>query len=133
MRIRPFLLVFLAAFALNLLWENLHVPLYAHYQGGAITEYILFRAALFDAVVITLFAVFALVALPVRWRQWFVFVAGTLFAVLFEIWALRMGRWEYIALMPLVPFLNVGLSPALQLGATGWLVLLMLERWKLKI
>ncbi len=123
------LFIFLAGLLLNLLWENLHAPLYVHYQGGAITEIVLFRAAVFDAAIITLFAVFAFLVLPHSFRQWFMLIAGILFAVGLEIFALQTGRWEYTALMPLLPFINVGLSPALQLGFTGWLALLLTSRY----
>ncbi|MBI3074711.1 MAG: hypothetical protein HYY92_00660 [Parcubacteria group bacterium] len=121
--------IFLAGFLMNFLWENLHAPLYIHYQGGAITEIVLFHAALFDAAVITLFAAFAFLVLPRHFRQWFMLIAGILFAIGLEIFALKTGRWEYAALMPLIPFINVGLSPALQLGLTGWLALFLTNRY----
>src|SRR3989344_4270994 len=106
---RQLLFIFLGGFLLNLLWENLHAPLYVHYQGGAITEYILLRAALFDALVITIFVALSFLISRQEWRQWFVLAAGILFAVVLELFALETGRWEYIAFMPLLPIINVGL------------------------
>jgi len=125
---RQLLFIFLGGFLLNLLWENLHAPLYVHYQGGAITEYILLRAALFDALVITIFVALSFLISRQEWRQWFVLAAGILFAVVLELFALETGRWEYIAFMPLLPIINVGLSPALQLGFTGWLALVFVKK-----
>lgn len=124
--------IFFVGFLLNLLWENLHAPLYVHYRGGAISEYILFRAALFDALVISIFAAILSFAPFRRWRLWLMPVAGIFFAVGLELWALQTGRWEYTAWMPLAPFLNVGLSPMFQLGMTGWLALWVLDagRWR---
>lgn len=115
--------VFFVGFLLNLLWENLHAPLYVHYQGGAITEYVLFRAAFFDAFIISLFAAILFFVPWPRARPWLMLAVGVFFAVMLEVWALKTGRWEYTVFMPLVPFLEVGLSPTLQLGATGWLAL----------
>ena len=49
-------LLFSVAFGLNLIWENLHSFLYAQYQRGPITEFVLLRATLADAVMIVLIA-----------------------------------------------------------------------------
>ncbi|OGZ11292.1 MAG: hypothetical protein A3D67_02610 [Candidatus Lloydbacteria bacterium RIFCSPHIGHO2_02_FULL_51_22] len=118
--VRRLLIVFFTAFLLNFLWENIHAVLYVQYQGGEITRLILFRAALFDAAVITLFAALLLVLPWPRARPWVMLALGVVFAVGLEWFALATGRWEYNTLMPLIPFLNVGLSPAIQLGVTGW-------------
>ena len=50
---RKILLIFISAFVLNLIWENLHSFLYESYMGGKITEFILLRATLADAIMIT--------------------------------------------------------------------------------
>ena len=78
---RQLTIIFCTGFLLNLLWENLHAPLYVHYQGGAITEYVLLRAALFDAIVITIFVALSFLSLPHPRRSWFILIAGALFAV----------------------------------------------------
>jgi len=46
-------LIFVLSFLLNLIWENLQSFLYLSYQGGKITELILLRATLTDALIIT--------------------------------------------------------------------------------
>ncbi|HEY4508119.1 MAG TPA: hypothetical protein VJJ55_00495 [Candidatus Paceibacterota bacterium] len=126
---RKFLIVFVAAFLLNILWEEAHSALYVSYQGGAITNFILFRAALFDAAVIALFAYLCSYsplskgALPssAGGMSIFIFVLALfIFAILLEKWALATGRWVYADAMPLVPLLNVGLTPAIQLGVSGY-------------
>ncbi len=49
---KKWILVFVYAFGLNLIWENLHSFLYVHYKQGPITEFILVRAAISDALII---------------------------------------------------------------------------------
>ena len=109
--------VFLLAFGLNYVWEHLHARLYLHYQGGRITELVLLRATLFDALFITgLFiavnAVAFLQKTPWRWTILFSLTA----AVLLERYALATVRWAYADAMPLVPLLKTGLTPTIQLA-----------------
>lgn len=47
-------LVFILSFVLNLIWENLHSFLYVEYMGNKITEFILLRASVVDAIIITI-------------------------------------------------------------------------------
>jgi hypothetical protein len=42
-------------------------------------------------------------------------VVGLVIALFVEYKALYFGRWEYNALMPVTPFLKVGLSPIVQM------------------
>lgn len=121
LRTERLLVIFAAAFLLNVFWEHLHAPLYASYEGGPITEFILFRAALGDGVLIAcLAAPFLWSTVPAR-RGIFLAVAGVIVGVAIEKYALASGRWTYGAAMPIVPFVAVGLSPALELGVTGYL------------
>jgi hypothetical protein len=145
MRCSQLLVTFIIALILNFIWEELHSALYISYQGGAITTFILFRAALFDAAVITLFAYVFLSPFPparggvdtpadgvvgARGRMKVgVFVIALLaLAVLLEKWALGTGRWVYADAMPIIPILHVGLTPAIQLGLTGFLALWLANR-----
>lgn len=116
--------IFFIALALNILWEHAHSFLYVHYQGGAITELILFRAALFDAAVITFVAYMFFGVFPMPRRSWF--MAGTLliFAIVLESWAIGGGRWAYTSAMPIIPLLNTGLTPTIQLALLGYLSVL---------
>jgi len=123
---RKLIVIFSVAFFLNLLWEHTHSALYISYQGGAITNLILFRATLFDAVVITIFSSFFLSTF-LRGRKKegvIVFVFSLLlFAILLERFALVTGRWVYADAMPIIPLLNVGLTPVIQLGLLGYISL----------
>lgn len=117
--VRKFIFVFITAFLLNWLWENLHSVFYASYREGSITSFILFRAAIFDALVVLVIIFIS--------QKFFAannsatIVGGLVAAVIMEIWALGTGRWQYSNLMPIIPFLNIGLTPAIQLAFTGWL------------
>src|SRR3990167_3437728 len=93
--------IFLLSFSFNLIWENLHFYLYAGYMGGTITEAILLRASVVDAMII-------------------IFI-GIVVAILIELHALRTERWVYNEYMPIIPILFVGLTPTIQLGLLGYL------------
>lgn len=113
--------VFVIAFLLNALWENTHSYLYMQYQGGSITEFILLRAALADALMITVLALPFLLKQEWRKHAWLIIPAGIIIAVGIEWWALGTGRWSYSPLMPLVPLFGTGLTPTIQLGLLGYL------------
>lgn len=118
--------IFIVSFLLNLIWENSHSYLYVHYQNGPITRAILLRAALFDAVAITLLAVLFIGVAYFQKRKWYALPFGFLVAIFIEIYALQNGRWAYNELMPIVPLLNTGLTPTIQLGILSYLIF----RWK---
>ncbi|MFA5954656.1 MAG: hypothetical protein WC817_03925 [Patescibacteria group bacterium] len=116
---KKFIFLFLFALILNWVWETTHSVLYVHYQGGAITPFVLLRAALVDAIVIL---ALALLAQKFKLNKSTVVVTGGLIiAIVIELWALETGRWAYTAFMPIVPILNVGLTPILQLALTGYI------------
>ncbi len=127
---RLFVFVFIISFGLNAIWENLHAPLYVHYQGGTITEWILLRAALVDALILT---ILFLVTSPIKSRTGkylVIIIAAVVIAVWIERWALASARWEYQPAMPIIPVLQTGLSPAIQLALMGSLVLYLNEKIK---
>jgi hypothetical protein len=117
---KRYLLVFVVAFLLNLIWENLHSVLYVHYQGGPITETILLRASLFDAVFITIL-LFLIRNIKSRGIELYLLLSVSfLVAIAIELFALATGRWAYSPTMSIVPVLGVGLSPIIQLPFLGW-------------
>ncbi|MEX0652155.1 MAG: hypothetical protein WD153_01685 [Candidatus Paceibacterota bacterium] len=119
---KKWFLVFIYAFGLNLIWENAHHFLYVHYKGEPITELMLFRAAFVDAVII-LALIFALQLFAISRRYpSLLILGGVIVSVGIEYWALGIERWEYTYMMPLVPFLVVGLTPTIQLGLIGYFV-----------
>jgi hypothetical protein len=113
-------LIFLLAFATNYIWEHAHSLLYSSYRGSAITEFILLRATLADAVLITFITLPFLLSVRLAKRSWLIIIIGIAVSVGIEEHALATGRWAYNALMPM--FLGVGLTPAIQLGLLGYLI-----------
>jgi hypothetical protein len=117
-RVKKIFFIFIMAWLLNAAWENLHAGLYVHHQGGAITEMILLRAAVTDAVLI-LAGMYLASQAPRRFQVWCVLAIGLMMGVVIEYWAIYTERWAYAPAMPLVPFLHIGLSPTVQLALTG--------------
>jgi len=121
--LKRLLLIFIISFLLNLVWENLHVHLYTHYKGGVITEWILLHATLADAIFITAGGYLFMVVPFLRRNLWISIIVGVLLAIGIETWALETGRWSYNSLMPIIPLINTGLTPTIQLGLLGYLTL----------
>lgn len=126
--LKTLFLIFITSFFLNLVWENLHVFLYAHYKGGIITESILLHATFMDAIFITTVSVFFLIVPFLQKRLWIAVLFWVLLAVGIELWALETNRWAYNSFMPVLPFLGVGLTPTIQLGILGYISLLVSKK-----
>lgn len=110
-------------FLLHFFWEMAHAGLYVpHFLGIADFIFIHLRAAFGDVVLTALVYFFG--ALFFRDTKWFLerrfsphaftTFCSFLVSVFVEKIALLSGRWEYSPLMPLLPFLHVGVSPVLQ-------------------
>jgi hypothetical protein len=125
--IKKLLIIFIYAFALNWVWENLHSFLYVHYRGGGITQWVLLRATLFDAVFITILGAIFAGAVYLRNRMWLAAVFGAVAAIGIELYALSSGRWAYNSYMPVIPLLRVGLTPTIQLGILSYAIFRMLH------
>ncbi len=120
--IKKLLLIFLFSLLLNWLWENLHAPLYFHPDGQVMTQTMLFGAAVGDAVYITILGIAFLKIPYLRNRLWLSLFFGIVVAVGIEVYALQTGLWAYHDSMPILPLLNTGLTPTLQLGLLSYLV-----------
>ena len=118
---KKLIVIFLFSFVVNMVWENAHSLLYANYMGGLITETILARAALWDAVIIALICLPFLYISTFRESSWLIIVFGVAVAIAIELYALNADRWAYNAYMPLIPIIKIGLTPTIQLGALGYL------------
>ncbi len=112
--------IFIIAFFLNFIWEELHSQLYIHYKGESITHLVLVYAALFDAFVIFIAAVLFFYTPVFRDRMLVVVLVLIIFAVGLEIFALGTGRWQYNSFMPIIPVLEVGFTPVVQLGLLAY-------------
>jgi len=114
--------IFVLAFVSNWVWENLHSVLYFHPNGEMITQTILLQATLFDAVFITVVGIVFLLVPYLRERLWLSIIVGMVGAIIIEWQALAIGKWAYTASMPLIPLLNTGLTPTIQLGLLSYLI-----------
>lgn len=90
-------------------------------MGGKITEFVLLRATLADAIMITIVALPFVFISSLRKQSWVIIFVGLVLSISIEWYALATGRWAYNAYMPIIPLLSVGLTPAIQLGLLGLL------------
>lgn len=113
--------IFIVALILNLVWENLHSLLYDNYKGVEITQLILMKATLGDAVIITVITLPFLFLATFRKHLWGIAVIGFIVAIGIEWYALATDRWTYNMYMPIIPILSVWFTPTIQLALLGLL------------
>jgi hypothetical protein len=118
--LRKTVVIFFVAFATNYVWEHLHSLLYTSYHSHSITELVLLRASLVDAILILLITLPFLSVKSSNRGAFFIIPVGILVGILIELWALNTGQWQYTQLMPIIPFIQTGLTPTLQLGILGY-------------
>lgn len=117
-----FITVTIFAFFLNLAWELIQIPLYKNSSYD--TNHIAFcaLASLADVLmVLLLYLGLALIFKNLFWIKHLkphqfalVLITGGVGAVLSEMRHLSLGSWAYDNSMPLIPVVNVGISPLLQ-------------------
>lgn len=90
-------------------------------MGGKITEFILVKASLFDALLITLIILPFLFFNVLKNKSWLIVIIGIIIAIFYEWYGLGTNRWMYNSLMPIMPIIKVGLTPTLQLGILGYI------------
>jgi hypothetical protein len=112
--------LFAYAFILNFAWEVAHSPLYV--PNIALNFLLcLFLAAVADALIIAALLYF------LRRPAYFI-PAALAIAVAVEKAALWYGLWSYAPAMPVVPILEVGLTPFVQLAAAGYIARLLARK-----
>lgn len=115
-------MMILLAFLLNLIWELLQMPLYDNTSFKI--NHVAFCAlgSVADAIMVLLIYLGLAVIFknafwiyPLKWHRILLLILiGGVGATLSEIRHLSLGNWAYSDMMPLLPFVNVGLSPVLQ-------------------
>ena len=133
---RYLFLIVVVAFLLNFAWEDAQAPLFSGGLSPAHYLIIYTRATLFDALyTVGLYVGIAIIARNRRWvERWnwphmaFTFVVGFVVAAVIELRALAIDRWSYSESMPLIPYLEVGLSPILQLMVLPYTTFLIVRR-----
>lgn len=111
------------SFVLHFVWESLHISLYGGYEGLSpylpITVWAAIGDVFYTILVVIIIAFFkrgcSLCRLTdARTLGVFAFL-GFLVALFVEYKALLLERWYYLPAMPIIPFLDIGLSPVLQM------------------
>ena len=120
--IKKLLFIFLLAFGTNWVWENAHAILYYHPDGTLMTQEVLLLATLFDATFIAFLGIIHLITPGFRGKLWLLLIVAFVVAVVIEWRALIEGRWAYTFAMPIIPLLDTGLTPTLQLPLLTYLV-----------
>ncbi len=130
-------------FCISIFWEVLQTPLYrgttliyGTYTHASLFDpqywVILAYAAAGDVLYVSLmYACVAVFRRNVLWftKPWkvsdtfFLTLLGFALATLIEWRGLELDRWSYSPLMPLVPFLDIGWSPFVQLSITSFVSL----------
>lgn len=120
----PNLSIIFLGFLMNLAWEVGHSLLYA--WDPPISSYIphiLFISVKDTLVILALYWLLALVYKKSDWifdinksDYLFAMFLGLMYALAIEIHATQTGRWQYNELMPLIPILNIGITPLLQMA-----------------
>lgn len=123
--------LFSVAFIFNLIWENIQKPLFVGQETFLKSGVTCYLAAFGDALIIV--GIYFLIALIRRKYFWFfirtkqeivlLVLFGFISAILFEKFAIATERWEYTALMPILPLFKVGLVPVLQMLVLPFLTL----------
>jgi hypothetical protein len=122
-------MVSVIAFFLNVFWELAQGPLYKGFEYN--WSHILFcaLAAIADMLmVLILFFAFGFVYKNVFWikkmgpnKVLLLVMVGFLGAILAEVWHTLRGDWDYAYNMPLLPVIDIGVSPILQFIVLPWL------------
>jgi len=115
-------IAFLAA-VFHFIWESLHVGLYTGYSGLSGSLPITVWATIGDVTYVLASVLFlSLVKYEFQWMsapQWAdiagLAILGAGIALYVEYKALALERWSYLPAMPIIPGLEVGLSPVVQM------------------
>ena len=128
------------SFLVHFAWEILQMPLFGGVQEARYLD-VLFMCLLatFGDVAIVLTAFWVVAWRTPAGRRWLGFptvpqvagftLVGVLITLLIEIVATKVWeRWSYGELMPVIPFLDVGLSPLLQWALLSPLIVWFVHR-----
>lgn len=108
----------IVAFLLHIIWENAQAPLYAGYPSFSQHFSVCLVGTLGDVVItLSVLAFLWLLKKDVSRPADFLGLAiiGFIIAVAIEQNALLAGKWDYVSAMPIIPWLNVGLIPIIQM------------------
>ncbi len=115
-------IILLLAFILNFIWEVIQGPLYTRFTYSVLHIAFCGLASVADAIMVLLIYFFlAFIFKNPLWianislqRILILMLVGGVGAILSEMRHLALGNWSYTSSMPVIPFVNAGISPVLQ-------------------
>ncbi len=132
-----FIRVAVIAFLVNFIWEVAQGPLYEGFEYD--WQHISFCALASIAdmlMVLILFFGFSLVYRNLYWVMNWDFeiivplvLVGSVGAIFGEIWHLAQGDWSYAEAMPIMPLVEIGISPLLQFALLPFIIFLISKRF----
>ena len=125
------------AFMLNLIWEVAQGPLYEGFEYDLKHVSFCALASVADMLmVLILFFGFNLIFCSVSWitylspkRVLILVMVGTIGAIIAEMWHTSQSDWTYSEAMPMIPGVEVGLSPVLQFAVLPYLIFMICNRF----
>lgn len=126
---KQIIVFFGSSFLLNLLWENAQAPLFQGYDSFTQHFPICLKATATGDMLFML-VIYCTLAFVHRDRWWpsnpktyrrpatwiLPPIIGILLAISFELWAIHVAhRWTYAATMPILPMLQIGIPPLVQM------------------
>ncbi len=129
----------IVSFLLNWIWEMTQMPAFKEMaaRSWGETAALCTRATIADVVItLWIYCIGALATRNLGWglqAPWHVYATVALLGAMHAFWieraATASGRWIYSEIMPVIPFLRVGLWPLLQLAVLTPLTLWMANRF----
>lgn len=118
-KLKYYLILFLVGFSINLIWEISQMQFFAGKPGDTFLEGIYYcsLASVIDGItVISIYFIASRILNSVN-LYFYLLTAllGALSAVIFERIAFYFNLWSYKESMPIVPFIEVGILPFIQL------------------
>lgn len=112
-------ILFLTGFAINLVWEINQMPYFAGKPGNTYAEGLFYcsLASIIDGLTVVSLCFLASRVFTINTLRFYLLAAfsGALCAVIFENIAFYLKLWSYRESMPIVPIIEVGFLPFIQL------------------
>lgn len=124
MKIKYILLLAAVAFILNYIWEMLQMPFFAGMSFSDPHAWLICaRASLGDGVIVLVIFIFGrLIFKSWNWvynvsliKFLYLLFTGLSVSILIEIISLKYQRWSYSDLMPVIPNIDAGIIPIIQM------------------
>jgi len=137
MKIKYLLILSAVAFFLNYLWEMLQMPFYVGMSFSDLQSWLMCARASLGDVVIVLF-IFILGRLIFKSWDWvyhlnlrkiiYLIFIGFSIAIVIELISLKYHRWAYSEMMPVIPKIDVGIIPVIQMILLPYLTYVVTSR-----